>query len=65
VFDKNHDVVGYLRLRHGFFRVDYPHCGGETIYTAEPKGDGIFEDDERDFFLEMAVTAIRNKLNGL
>lgn len=20
--------VGYLRLRHGYFRCDYPNCGG-------------------------------------
>ena len=62
VLDKNHNVVGYLRLRHGFFRVDYPHCGGETIWEAYPKGDGVFDYDEREFFLEMAVTAIKNKL---
>ena len=23
--------IGYLRLRHGEFRVDYPDCGDETI----------------------------------
>jgi hypothetical protein len=51
--------VGYLRLRHGTFRVDVPTCGGETIYTAFPKGDGAFEDDdERDDYLRCAVTAI-------
>lgn len=52
------DQVGYLRLRHGQFRVDYPDCGGETIYTAEPIGDGIFEDHERDRYLRFAVDAI-------
>jgi hypothetical protein len=25
--------VGYLRLRWGEFRVDYPDCGGEMIYA--------------------------------
>jgi len=43
--------VGYLRLRHGAFRVDYPECGGETIYEASPRGDGEFHDDERDYYL--------------
>ena len=34
--------VGYLRLRHGCFSVDVPNHCGTTIYTAYPKGDGIF-----------------------
>ena len=55
--------VGYLRLRHGFFRVDYTDCGGETIYEARPRGDGCFNDDEQEFFLEEAKEAIINKLN--
>lgn len=54
--------VGYLRLRHGWFRVDYPDCGGETIYEAEPKGDGMFEDDEREFYLNEAKEAIIKKI---
>lgn len=63
VLDESHNVVGYLRLRHGLFRVDYPHCGGETIYTAYPKGDGSFEDDERDSYLTIAIQAIKEKLS--
>jgi hypothetical protein len=54
--------VGYLRLRHGYFRVDYPDCGIETIYEAEPKGDGLFMDDERDYYLNEAKKAIYRKL---
>lgn len=50
--------VGYLRLRHGLFRVDYPDCGGTTVLTAEPKGDGMFDDEERFFYLTQAVDAI-------
>lgn len=50
--------VGYLRLRHGYFRVDYPSAGGETIYEAYPKGDGSFYDDEREFYLIRAKIAI-------
>ena len=50
--------VGYLRLRHGFFRADYPDCGGETVYEATPKGDGLFEADEREHYLTEAVAAI-------
>ena len=57
--------VGYLRLRHGYFRVDFPDCGGETIYEAEPKGDGMFIDvDEKDFYLKEAKRAIIKKLES-
>jgi len=50
--------VGYLRLRHGYFRADAPDCGGVTVYEAEPNGDGMFEVDERDHYLEEAIKAI-------
>lgn len=51
--------VGYFRLRHGSFRVDYPECGGETVfYSSNVKGDGVFEDDEREYFLTKGVIAI-------
>lgn len=54
--------VGYLRLRHGEFRVDYPDCGGETIFEAEPDGDGMFSRDERGVYLAQAVAAIRERM---
>lgn len=55
--------VGYLRLRHGFFRVDYPEHGGKVIYQAHPMGDGIFESEEREFYLEAAKQAILREYN--
>lgn len=51
--------VGYLRLRSGWFRADVPDCGGDTVYEAYPGGDGRFNDDERQGFLEAAIKAIR------
>lgn len=59
----NGEQVGYLRLRHGQFRVDYLECGGETIYEAEPEGDGIFDFEERDDYLRAAREAIAEKIN--
>ena len=56
--------VGYLRLRWGEFRVDFPDCGGETIYVASV-GDGwtgAFDDDQRDKYLRFAVDAIERRL---
>lgn len=51
-------LVGYLRLRHGYFYVQYPWCGGKLIYEAHPEGDGIFEEHERDRYLIAAKEAI-------
>lgn len=59
----NNEVIGYLRLRHGCFRVDYGKCGGPTIYVAYPKGDGIFDDDEREYYLKKARKAIKKEYN--
>ena len=38
--------VGYVRLRHGFLRCDYPDHGGETVYEASPDGDGCFNSEK-------------------
>lgn len=54
--------VGYLRLRHGYFAVTYPDVSGKLIYSAEPKGDGLFEWDEREGYLAAARLAIINKV---
>jgi len=51
--------VGYLRLRHGCFTVECPDVAGTMVYSAGPRGDGIFEDDERDYYLRFAVDAIQ------
>lgn len=58
VFMSDGQLAGYLRLRHGHFRADVPACGGETIYSSSPKGDGMFDDDERVPELTKAVEAI-------
>jgi len=52
--------VGYLRLRHGFFSVYCPSCDihADLVYESEPKGDGIFEEDERMQYLTAAIEAI-------
>lgn len=54
------ELVAYFRLRHGEFRVDVPDAGGDTIYTAEPNGDGIFDDNERVHYLTEAILAVQN-----
>lgn len=59
---KGGEIVGYLRLRHGEFYAACPDVGGDKVYTAEPKGDGSFEDDEREHYLSEAVKAINDWL---
>jgi len=54
---KRNRRVGYIRLRHGYFCVT-DKILGHTLYDAYPKGDGIFEYDERDFYLNAAADAI-------
>ena len=56
--------VGYLRLRHGHFTVECPDCGGVRVYDAEPKGDGCFDSEERDYYLRFAVDAIEKWLKN-
>ena len=56
------EVVGYLRLRHGYFSASCGYNLETTVYESNTKGDGIFEDDERMFHLNQAVEAI-NKHN--
>lgn len=58
-FNGRGEQVGYLQLRHGCFQVDVPSCGMETVYVAFPKGDGLFEDREREHYLTKACEAIR------
>ena len=52
------ELVAYLRLRHGWFYAACPYVGGTVVYEAYPKGDGMFEDDEREFYLTEAIKAI-------
>lgn len=54
--------VGYLRLRHGTFRVDCPDCGDETVFNGCPAGDGQFEPAERMGYLDIATKYINTWL---
>ena len=48
--------IGYLRLRHGYFRAEYK---GDVVYEAYPQGDGCFYSEERDLYLKKARKAIK------
>lgn len=55
---RNDNIVGYLRLRHGYFSAQLFGPMGTEVYHSHPNGDGIFQCEERDFHLTMAVNAI-------
>ena len=57
------ELVGYLRLRHGYFRAHLGGPGGEVVYESRTNGDGIFESDEREYHLERAKSAIKTGLS--
>lgn len=59
VYDSLGQQVAYFRLRHGVFRVDVPNCGGETIFSSNPDGDGLFSDEERVHQLTQAVLSVQ------
>ena len=52
--------MGYLRLRHGIFRADYPEhrSHGETVLEGCPRGDGCFDPAERPEWLDRARAAL-------
>jgi hypothetical protein len=58
VVDAQDTPIGYLRLRHGFFYAEYTVGGAERVYEGSPKGDGVFYDDEREYYLTEAVKAL-------
>lgn len=59
----NNKQVGYLRLRHGYFSCDFLCGDGEEVYSADTIGNGMFEDEERDFHLKLAINAIKLRLD--
>jgi hypothetical protein len=71
VFDPDNTRIGYLRLRHGHFSAEYlgdTHVAddegwlGEIVYEARPKGDGIFDSEERDYYLRWAVYKLLERI---
>ena len=52
--------VGYLRLRHGSFRVEDRQ--GDIVLQGSPDGDGCFEEYEREKWLIAACRAIKRSL---
>lgn len=57
--DSDNNMVAYLRLRHGIFRVHVPDIGGEIIFVGTPIGNGIFSNDEQDEWLRAGIKSIK------
>lgn len=54
--------VGYLRLRHGYFRAEH---NGVTVYESQTIGEGCFHEIEREFHLTEAKIAIYNSIKTI
>mgnify|MGYP003526781326 CR=1 FL=1 len=58
--------VGYVRLRWGSLRCDYPDCGGETILLEDisDEGHGMFDNEKsRAKWLKKIADTIWEKIN--
>lgn len=56
--------IGYFRIRHGCFIVEY--LLNETqVFESVIKGDGGFDSDERDFFLKEGIKAVLAAHTGI
>lgn len=59
------DQVGYVRLRWGTLRCDYPDVGGEMIYEHdfdEAYAGCFYSDDQRDYHLDLIAKALYNRI---
>lgn len=54
---KGDTEVAYLRLRHGEFTATLTDSD-VVVFTDWPNGDGCFDDNERQQYLEAAIAAI-------
>lgn len=54
----NDEYIGNLRLRHGYFCVNFYYKGdSDIIYEDNPKeSDGIFTNGEREYYLNKAAS---------
>ena len=59
VYRSNGELCGYIRLRWGTLRADYPNIDGESIYTYNFEDDfkGSFdsEDERKEYLSNIAV----------
>jgi hypothetical protein len=64
VFHEDHGFVGYLQLRSRFFTATLG-CDSYTsriVYSAETRGDGRFEPEERDYHLNEGCKALKEAM---
>lgn len=62
VYDDDHNIVGYVRLRWGGITCEYPDVFGEVIYTASVSEDGwagMFDSEEQRL---LHLTAIADRI---
>ena len=60
----NGENIGYFRIRHGYFTVEYL-LNGAQVFGSGIKGDGEFDSEERDFFLKEGIKAVLEAHTGI
>ena len=64
MLDKEGSIVGYFRLRHGTYTVEYPDVCGEVLVCAYPQGDGCFDCLEREYWITLGYLKIIQTIGG-
>ena len=62
MLDSVGETVGYFRLRHGRFTVEFPDVGGKLVYSSNPDGDGMFNDYEREYYITKGYLAVLKEI---
>jgi hypothetical protein len=57
-YDGTGAKIGYFRLRHGGFRVEHLPTD-RIVYSTNPKGDGLFEPEEREHYLKQGIRELK------
>ena len=66
VYTNKDEMVGYVRLRHGYLCAEYPDVGGRVVYSADTEGDGCFANkEERMYHLNNIADALLKTINGV
>lgn len=64
MLDEDGETVGYFRLRHGRFTVEYPDVGGKLVLRANTIGDGLFDGSERMYWLTAGYREIIKEIQN-
>ncbi len=56
------NVIGFIRLNYNCLRVDYMNYGGEVLFDDATKGDGEFDESEKDNYIDMSKKVLVRRI---